>query len=369
MLITDHHLPGEALPAADAIVNPNQPGCGFESRALAGVGVAFYLLSRLRKVLEARGWFAGAGISPPAMAGFLDLVALGTVADVVPLDRNNRILVAQGLRRIRAGKCSAGIRTLLSVSGTNLSRVSTRDLAFGAAPRLNAAGRLDDMSIGIACLLAEDDQQALLIAARLDQLNRERREIEKEMKADAEEILKQETARHIRQDQKEQPAGLCLYAAGWHQGVVGILASRIKDRVNRPVIAFAADDEGNLKGSGRSIKGFHIRDALAHIDAMNPGMISRFGGHAMAAGLTLPAPHLQQFRDCFNHLAGQWLSAEALEMTIVTDGELTQKLSVKDVHEVLQSMPWGQGFPEPLFDGEFQIIDQRIVGGRHLKLK
>ncbi|MEX2489473.1 MAG: single-stranded-DNA-specific exonuclease RecJ [Pseudomonadales bacterium] len=362
VIVTDHHLPGAAVPEADAIVNPNQAGCKFPGKSLAGVGVAFYLLSALRRHLTQRHWFAS---KPPNLAGYLDLVALGTVADVVPLDRNNRILVQEGLRRIRSGHCRPGIQALLEVAGTNHMKVTSRDLAFGAAPRLNAAGRLENMSLGIECLLADNPDRARKSALKLDELNRERRAIEVEMRQQAKEHI--DAGWHLIDD--NPPVGLCLYHQDWHQGVVGIVASRIKDQLHRPVIAFARASDDELKGSGRSVPGMHIRDALDAIAASEPGLIDKFGGHAMAAGLSIRAENLDRFTEVFDTEARRWLSADDLEQVIVSDGEIHEDITLALVREVTEAGPWGQGFPEPLFDGQFEVLEQRIVGERHLKLK
>lgn len=362
VLITDHHLPGSERPEADVIVNPNLPGDAFPSKALAGVGVMFYVLLALRKYLRETGKL----VNEPNLANLLDLVALGTVADVVPLDANNRRLVHQGLRRIRAGACRLGILALIDVAGRSRANLSASDLGFALGPRLNAAGRLDDMSIGIECLLTEDPVRALRLAAELDQLNRERRDIERQMQEEA--LASLETL----QLSDDLPVALCLYQAEWHQGVVGILASRIKDRTHRPVIAFAQAETGStqLKGSARSVKGLHIRDALDAIATRHPGLIDRFGGHAMAAGLTLDASRLADFEQAFAEEAARWLNADELRGVLKSDGELAPEyLSIECAEMLRDAGPWGQGFPEPLFDGEFELLDRRIVGERHLKLR
>lgn len=364
VLVTDHHLPGEQLPAADAIVNPNQPGDNFPSKALAGVGVAFYLMMALRSRLRDTGWFTEQGIAEPNLASYLDLVALGTVADVVPLDENNRLLVRQGLRRIRAGHCRPGIRALLEVAGRNVTRVIAADFGFAAGPRLNAAGRLDNMSLGIECLLSGSMQQATRLAKELDALNRERRDIEADMKADANRLLDAMSL-----DSDDLPAGFCLYDAGWHQGVIGILASRIKEQFHRPVIVFADAGEGILKGSARSIPGLHIRDVLDAVAARHPDVLNRFGGHAMAAGLSLEAARLDDFRQAFLAELERQLDETMLTGVLETDGELGPDDFNLALSELLRDAgPWGQGFPEPLFDGLFQVVSQRVVGERHLKL-
>ncbi|MFT4797877.1 MAG: single-stranded-DNA-specific exonuclease [Candidatus Azotimanducaceae bacterium] len=360
-LITDHHLAPETLPAADVILNPNQPGCDFKSKNLAGVGVAFYLLSAIRQNLADANWFQDRKM--PVLADYLDLVALGTIADVVPMDRNNRILVNEGLRRIRAGKCRSGIKALLHLSGHRFETVTSQDLAFFVAPRLNAAGRLEDISLGIECLLSEDESTATELAAQLDRLNAERREIEHEMKQQA---LQSLVDTHV---EESCQVGITLYDDAWHQGVVGIVAARIKDRLHRPVVAFAKVSDTELKGSARSIQGLHIRDAFAAIAAKHPGLLVKFGGHAMAAGLTLNAPDLARFQAAFDEEARRWLSDDDLTATVITDGELQEPLTVELGRGLGLACPWGQGFPEPVFDGEFEIISQRIVGGRHLKMK
>ena len=367
-VITDHHLPGDVVPAATAIVNPNQTGCAFPSKALAGVGVSFYLLSAVRKVLRQKLWFEQKQLSEPLLADYLDLVALGTIADVVPFDKNNRVLVNEGIRRMRAGKIRPGIRALLAVSGTNFKKLVSRDIAFGVAPRLNAAGRLEDMSIGIECLLSETDAGAVVLAEQLDGINKARRSIEDEMKDQAIEIVKAAVASNS-ESTKTEKYGVCLYNASWHQGVVGIIASRIKDRVHRPTIAFVKVSDTEIKGSARSIHGLHIRDALDAIATANPGLIDKFGGHAMAAGLSLPLARFAEFAALFDAEARKSLSKGDLEQQVVSDGELEGKFNLATARKIAEAAPWGQGFPEPVFDGEFEIIDQRILGGRHLKLR
>jgi single-stranded-DNA-specific exonuclease len=364
VLITDHHLPGECLPAADAIVNPNLPDNDFPSKHLAGVGVAFYVMLGLRARLRESGWFAQRQVAEPNLAQFLDLVALGTVADVVPLDRNNRILVQQGIRRIRAGQCVPGLRALLEVAGRDLAGVVATDLGFAAGPRLNAAGRLDDMSLGIECLLADDARNARAMAAELDALNRDRKEIESGMQAQAVAVLGE-----LDLNDAGLPLGLCLFDPGWHQGVIGILAARIKERYHRPVIAFASSGTGELKGSARSIAGLHIRDALNAVATRHPGLITRFGGHAMAAGLTLAEADYPVFAAAFDAEVSRHLVREDLGGVIHSDGVLAeQELSLEIAHLLRDASPWGQGFPAPLFDGDFEVIGQRVVGERHLKL-
>ncbi|MCG8434934.1 MAG: single-stranded-DNA-specific exonuclease RecJ [Gammaproteobacteria bacterium] len=366
VLITDHHLPGAELPVANVIVNPNLSNDEFPSKSLAGVGVAFYVMLALRRHLRVKGWFSRRGIIEPNLAELLDLVALGTIADVVSLDYNNRILVAQGLQRIRAGRCQPGVQALIDIAEKSPGRITAADLGFALAPRLNAAGRLDDMSLGIECLLCSNFDQAAAMAGELNQLNIERREIETRMRDEA--------LQAIRAMQFENPdnlpMGICLYDSEWHQGVVGLVASRIKDRVHRPVIAFADQDGQYLKGSARSIRGFHIRDALDSIAARYPGLISKFGGHAMAAGLSIKQNNLDEFRTAFAEQAEQTLTAEDLQGIIFSDGELASEYLTVDCANALRSAgPWGQGFPEPLFDNEFRILTRSVVGEKHLKLR
>ncbi|MBV9344358.1 MAG: single-stranded-DNA-specific exonuclease RecJ [Gammaproteobacteria bacterium] len=362
VLITDHHLPGRDLPAADVIVNPNLPGSRFGSRALAGVGVAFYVLAALKRRLDEERLTAG---GTGAVAALLDLVALGTVADVVPLDPNNRVLVAQGLRRIRAGRCVPGIRALLELAGRVPGEINAADLAFGVAPRLNAAGRIDDMTIGIQCLLADDEASARQLAARLDALNTERREIEARM---------QEEARAAVQVLRDPAAGVerhgvVLFEAGWHQGVVGLVASRVKDQLRRPVVAFALADQETLRGSARSVPGVHIRDVLDSLAAQHPALISRFGGHAMAAGLTLQREHLDAFARVFDLEVRRVMADLAAADAVETDGELSTEEIALDTAEALRAGgPWGQAFPEPSFDGLFSIRSARLIGARHVKM-
>jgi single-stranded-DNA-specific exonuclease len=364
VLVTDHHLPGSELPGADAIVNPNQPGDTFPSKNLAGVGVAFYLLMALRGRLRESGWFEHGERKEPNLADFLDLVALGTVADLVPLDHNNRVLVQQGLQRIRAGRCRPGIRALLEVAGRNASRLVAADFGFAVGPRLNAAGRLDDMSLGIDCLLSANPVQARQLAEQLDALNRERREIEADMKTQALEHVKQ-----LHFDAEQLPMGLCLYNADWHQGVIGILAARIKERFHRPVIAFAPSGTDEIKGSARSIPGLHIRDTLDAIAARHPEVLQKFGGHAMAAGLSLAKSQLPVFEAAFQAELKERLDEQALTSVLESDGALEAGEFSLELAELLRSAgPWGQGFPEPLFDGCFTVVNQRVVGEHHLKL-
>ena len=359
VLITDHHLPGQSLPAASVIVNPNQAGDNFASKNLAGVGVIFYTMLALRAELRRRQHFDGK--SAPNLADLLDLVALGTVADVVRLDHNNRVMVAQGLQRIRAGHVCAGMRALMQVAGRDPARASTYDLGFMLGPRLNAAGRLDDMSLGIECLLADNDRTALELATRLDQLNRERRSIESDMKDTA--------LTSLAEVDVGNRYSLAMFDPTWHQGVVGILASRIREKYHRPVIAFAADGHGNLKGSGRSIKGFHLRDALDLVTKHQPQLIARFGGHAMAAGLTITESAMAAFADAFETVARGLLSPADLAERIDTDGTLDAGELDFGFVSAIDAQVWGQGFAAPSFAGAFRVIEQRVVGEKHLKLK
>jgi single-stranded-DNA-specific exonuclease len=362
VVVTDHHLPGPELPAADAIVNPNQPGCEFPSKALAGVGVMFYVLLALRAKLRELNWFAERGISEPNLAELLDLVALGSVADVVPLDANNRILVHQGIARIRAGRARGGLRAVLEVAGRDYQRINSTDLGFILGPRLNAAGRLDDMSLGIECLLCEDQALARDMAVQLDELNKDRKSIEQGMQREALAQLKDLPL-------ADMPFGLCLFDADWHQGVIGILASRLKERYHRPAIAFADAGEGLLKGSARSVPGLHIRDALDAVAAKHPGLISKFGGHAMAAGLSLPQAHYGAFAAAFDAEVRRQLSEDDLTGRLLSDGTLSVEEFHLDLAKALRHAgPWGQHFPEPLFHGVFQVVQQRLVGEKHLKL-
>ena len=360
VLITDHHLAGEQLPEADAIVNPNQPGCAFPSKALAGVGVIFYVLLALRARMRELGRFDAARV--PNLGELLDLVALGTVADVVPLDANNRILVQQGLARIRAGRTRPGIRALVETGRRSLPRLVAMDLGFIVGPRLNAAGRMDDMSIGIECLLACSEAEAMRLAQRLEELNLQRRQVEQGMQQDVEQQL--ETL-----DMEDLPFGLCVYQPDWHQGVTGILAARLKERHHRPVIAFADAGDGQLKGSARSVPGLHIRDALDAVAAANPGLISKFGGHAMAAGLTLARERFECFAEAFDACVREHLDEEDLQGLWVTDGELCRdEFELELARQLRMAGPWGQQFPEPSFHGRFRLLEQRLVGERHLKL-
>ncbi len=362
-LITDHHLAGRELPAADVIVNPNQPGCGFPSKHLAGVGVIFYIMLALRAELRRRGWFADG--AEPNLGQYLDLVALGTVADVVPLDHNNRILVAAGLQRLRAGQGRTGIQALLEVAGRSHHNLVASDLGFALGPRINAAGRLDDMSIGIECLLSGEPGQARRLAATLHQLNLDRRNIEQGMQEQALQFL----ASLDLGEENAPPVAMTLYQSGWHQGVVGILASRIKDRLHRPTIAFADGDPGEIKGSARSIPGLHIRDILDAVATRHPGLISKFGGHAMAAGLTISRDRYEEFSRAFVEEVGRHAEDVNLQALVESDGELApDDFQLELAAELRFAGPWGQHFPEPVFDGRFVIASQRLVGDRHLKL-
>ncbi|MCJ8350233.1 single-stranded-DNA-specific exonuclease RecJ [Moritella sp.] len=364
VLVTDHHLPGNEIPDADAIVNPNQHGCTFPSKNLAGVGVAFYVMLALRGALREQGWFAKQGLTEPNLACLLDIVALGTVADVVPLDANNRILVYQGLQRIRADKCRPGIKALIEIANRNQAQLCASDLGFALGPRLNAAGRLDDMSVGVATLLCEDLNNARRFAGELDSLNEERKEIESSMQQEALAILKS-----VDFDAGQVPYGICLFQDDWHQGVVGLVASRIKERFHRPVIAFADAGEGEIKGSARSIPGLHLRDVLELLDIRNPGMILKFGGHAMAAGLSLRLDCYDEFTKQFNDLVQELLTEEQLTGVVLSDGELpSEQLSLPTAELIKEAAPWGQMFPEPIFDGIFKLREQRLVGKKHLKM-
>ena len=365
VIITDHHLPGDTLPEADIIVNPNQPGCTFPSKALAGVGVMFYVLTALRAELRQRGWFESMGIDIPNLADALDLVALGTVADVVPLDKNNRTLVAAGLARMRSGRARPGIEALFEVAGRDISQVSSTDLGFVAGPRLNAAGRLDDMSVGIECLLAESSASARTLATQLNDFNKERKEIERTMQTDAMALLEKGDLSVGNED-----FALSLFREDWHQGVVGILASRVRERFHRPTIVFAQSGDGELKGSGRSIPGVHLRDALDRVATSTPGLITKFGGHAMAAGLSLSQDDLPRFREAFNRVVAQALKGSLPDQVTVTDGQLPQSDLTLALAEALESGgPWGQAFEAPSFEGVFTISDMRVVGEKHLKFR
>lgn len=360
VLITDHHLPGDELPQADALVNPNQPGCEFPSKALAGVGVIFYVLMALRARLRSLGWYESK--PQPNIGELLDLVALGSVADVVPLDANNRILVHQGLERIRAGRARPGIKAILEVAKREAARITSTDLGFIVGPRLNAAGRLDDMSLGIECLLTADANLAREMAAQLDGMNQDRKSIEQGMQREALAQLKDLPV-------ESMPFGLCLFDPEWHQGVIGILASRMKERYFRPTIAFADAGDGLLKGSGRSVQGFHIRDALSVVAAQHPNLIAKYGGHAMAAGLTLPQENFPLFAKAFDAEVRRQLREEDLTGRMLSDGTLAvEEFHLELARALRHAGPWGQHFPEPLFHGVFQLVEQRVVGERHLKV-
>ncbi|GAB3384455.1 single-stranded-DNA-specific exonuclease RecJ [Lysobacter fragariae] len=365
VLVTDHHHPAETLPSADVIVNPNQRGDAFPSKALAGVGVMFYVLLALRRRLRDAGHFADA---VPDLSALLDLVAVGTVADMVPLDVNNRALVSAGLRRLRTGQGCAGLNALIEVAGRDPSKLTASDIGYAIAPRINAAGRLEDMALGIECLLTDDVTQARDIAATLSEINSERRAVQQQMTDEAERALDTIAL----DDTISERIAVCLFDADWHPGVVGLVASKMKERLHRPVIAFAPVEPGSdrLRGSARSIPGFHIRDALADIDARHPGLIERFGGHAMAAGLSLSLSALPAFEQAFRDCAARWLTAEQLQAEIVSDGELQVAEFNRRHAELLRDAgPWGQAFPEPQFDGEFEVLNSRVIGERHLKLE
>lgn len=381
VIITDHHLPGSVLPDALAIVNPNQPDCEFESKAIAGVGVIFYVMLALRAYLQQQNWFEQNGITSPNMAQFLDLVALGTVADVVPLDSVNRALVYQGLQRMRAGQCRAGIKALLSIAKRDVKYVEAQDMGFAVAPRLNAAGRLDDMGLGIACLMAKDANSAHDMASELDGLNQDRRQIEGVMQQEA-----QKTIDSLALDEANLPPVLCLYNPQWHQGVIGIVAGRIKEKYHRPVVAFAPSEvafapadvsispnEQNtgmeLKGSARSIEGVHMRDLLDRVATTHPDLINKFGGHAMAAGLAIHAEQFEEFKQALTTVATDWIDPKAFDAVIMTDGELSpSEFNIYAAQALADGGPWGQQCPEPTFDGEFLLVHQRVVGEKHIKL-
>lgn len=362
VLITDHHLAGAELPKAVAIVNPNAPNNTFASKALAGVGVAFYVMAALTRAMQSQGLVSNENTS---VAALLDLVTLGTVADVVPLDFNNRILVAQGLKRIRAGRCVPGIRALLAIANKRLETCVATDLGFQVGPRLNAAGRLDDMRLGIECLLTDDESKARMTASQLNQLNLDRRDIEQQMQAEAMVALND-----MQLNDEALPLGLCLYDESWHQGVVGLVASRIKERVHRPVIAMAKADEQTLKGSARSIPGVHIRDVLDAIASRHPDLIDKFGGHAMAAGLSIQPANFEAFCAAFDEEVQRWMTHDDAIGVVRSDGELSSAdFSIETARCLREAGPWGQNFPEPVFDGEFGVIESRVLGERHLKLK
>jgi len=362
VLVTDHHLPAEILPDADAIVNPNQVGCDFPSKNLAGVGVAFYLMLALRALLVEKGYF---GDRPaPNLANLLDIVALGTVADVVQLDANNRTLVQQGLARIRAGFCRPGISALISVAKRNQAQLVASDLGFSLGPRLNAAGRLDEMSYGVDLLLCDDPTQANAMANELDALNQSRREIEQGMQQEALKALS-----GLELDESNIPHAICLFDAQWHQGVIGLVASRIKERYYRPTFVFAKGDEGEIKASARSIPGIHIRDMLDLVDKKLPGVILKFGGHAMAAGLSIKEVDFNRFRDTLNETLDEQVDEAILTNVMLSDGQLSaNQINIEQAQELREAGPWGQGFPAPLFDGEFKVLQQRLVGEKHLKM-
>ncbi|MFB0979494.1 MAG: single-stranded-DNA-specific exonuclease RecJ [Alteromonadaceae bacterium] len=374
VIVTDHHLPGMTLPDADAIINPNQVGCDFPSKALAGVGVAFYFMMAMRKYLREKNWFVDKQVQEPNIAQLLDLVALGTVADVVSLDNNNRILVEQGLKRIRAGVTRPGIQALLEIAGKDQKKIVASDFGFALGPRINAAGRLDDMSYGINCLLAKDLASARVMAADLDDLNKSRREIEQGMQQEAEQVLKS-----LNFSDDNLPHAISLFQRDWHQGVIGIVAGRLKEKFHRPSIVFAGTSDDNaadnlnnsteIKGSARSIPGLHIRDLLEHIDTQHPNIIIKFGGHAMAAGLSITEGDFVKFQQLFNQYAQQWLSSDDLKGTLSSDGELpTNEMTLSFAQLLREAGPWGQNFIEPLFDDKFTLVQQRIVGQKHLKL-
>ena len=363
VLITDHHLPGPQLPAADVIVNPNLDGDVFPSKALAGVGVMFYLLIALRRHLREAGAYAG---SEPDLSALLDLVAIGTVADLVPLDYNNRLLVSAGIRRMREGRCQPGVRALVEAAGRSLEKLSANDIGFAIGPRLNAAGRLEDMALGIECLLCDDEPHARELATVLDKINAERRGLQQKMVLDAEGLMT-----IVPDGGETASAALCLFDERWHPGVIGLVASRIKDKAHRPTIAFAPSAPGSdmLRGSARSIPGFHIRDAIACVDVRHPGLIERFGGHAMAAGLSLPLVNLESFRRFFAEYAESTLTPEQLSAELLSDGPLSAvEFSRETAENLLMAGPWGQGFAEPLFDNAFAVLEWRVVAERHLKL-
>ena len=366
VVITDHHLPGNMLPAADALVNPCLEGNSFESNNLAGVGVVFYLLGAIRERLKKKGWFAKKSLEVPKLIAFIDLVALGTIADLVSLDQNNRRMVQAGLRLIRSGKGNIGIRALLSQTGRNIKTLSAEDLAYSVAPQLNAAGRMSNMSLGIECLLATDEAASMSRARKLFELNNQRKLVERNMQDQAIQIV-EEIVNH--QKQQGLPDGFCLYKDDWHEGVVGIVASRIKEIFHRPAVIFAKGKDGVLKGSARSIKGLHIRDVLAEIAHENPSLIFRFGGHAMAAGLSLSATKIREFSELFSSVLSKQMNKSLLQETIITDGSLdAADFDLALAKELSEISPWGQGFPAPTFDGVFDIIKSKVVGIRHVSL-
>lgn len=363
VIITDHHLAGDSVPEDCIIVNPNQPGDNFESKNMAGVGVIFYVMLALRAALSECGWFAESDITCPNMAQYLDLVALGTVADVVPLDKNNRIMVFHGIARMKAGKARPGILALIDIAGRKYEQVRAADLGYVIGPRLNAAGRLDDMSLGINCLLEPNYQSALAFGKELDELNVQRRALAEEMETEA------FAAVDALDLEKNTPFGVCLYEPHWHQGIVGLVAARVKERLHTPVIAFAKESKGMLKGSARSVSGLHIRDALDHLAKKNPHLISKFGGHAMAAGLAIAEKDFKEFAKAFNEVVSDLVDQQRLAAELLTDGPLSSEYFTLETAQMLrQAGPWGQNFPEPLFDGNFSIIEQRLVGRNHLKM-
>ncbi len=367
VIVTDHHLPGDLVPDANAIVNPNCQGDTFPSKAMSGVGVIFYLMTVVRRVLRDKGWFSGRR-KEPNLAQFLDLVALGTVADLVPLDHNNRVLVRQGLERIRRGLARPGMMALLRLGKRDYRYVKAADLGFAVGPRLNAAGRLEDMATGIRCLLSSDSNEAMTMASQLDDLNQQRKGLQEKMQAEA--MLQLDSLLASLREQA-LPQALCLFDKTWHQGIVGLVASRIKDAVHRPVIAFAPEADGAtlLKGSARSVKGLHIRDVLAYVNSQSPGLMKAFGGHAMAAGLTLEAENLEAFREALGVAVETVLAGDSLSPEILTDGELPAVDISLEMATLLEDLgPWGQRFSEPVFDGRFEVLDHRVVGGSHLKM-
>ncbi len=366
VLITDHHLPGDKLPSADVIINPQLKENKFPSKNLAGVGVIFYILLALRAKLKAENWFDEKNIKYPNLANLLDLVALGTISDLVPLDKNNRTMVAHGLKLMRQNKSKVGILAILNQSGRQLSTLTSGDLSFAIAPRLNAAGRLTDMSLGIECLLTDDKENATEMAKKLNQLNIERRQIQNNM----EEQALTEFEKYLQDTSKKMPHGICIYNQNWHQGVVGVLAAKIKEKFNRPVIVFAQECQGILKGSARSITELHIKDVFDEIARLYPELILTFGGHAMAAGLTIEESQFDRFSDVFNKVVNQYISSDSLEDQCLTDGELSgDDFSLPLALAIQNAGPWGQSFPEPIFVGQFKILDKRVVGESHLKLK
>ncbi|KIE63965.1 Single-stranded-DNA-specific exonuclease RecJ [Candidatus Riesia pediculischaeffi PTSU] len=365
VIITDHHLPEEILPEADAIVNPNLPNSNFPSKSLAGVGVSFYLMLALRSKLNQIGWFKKRSIEVPNLANFLDLVALGTISDLVPLDKNNRILVHHGLRRIRFGMCCIGIKMLITISRIDIKTVVSNDLSFTVSPKLNAAGRLDDMSISVALLITDDESSAKTIAVKLNNLNESRKKIEENMQREAYEIFDE-----LNLNKTILPKVLVMYYPTWHQGIIGILASRIKEYFNRPTIIFARSQHGILKGSGRSIDGLHIKNIIEQMDQLYPGLILKFGGHRMAAGLTIEEDKFQIFQNKFVRLTEKILNHATLKNVILSDGELKGKdFSIETAELIRYAGPWGPGFPEPIFDGKFLILRKKILKKKHLKVK